>query len=442
MTIITRFAPSPTGYLHIGNARTAIINWLYAKKHNGKFILRLDDTDSIRNKDEFKDAIIDDLKWLGLKHDIYAQQSLRKDKYLKAKEELIATGRLYPCYESVEELETKRKLLASRGLPPIYDRSALNMTDEQIKNYESEGRKPHYRFLLNNTQIVWQDLIKGEIKFEANNLGDPILIREDGSMTYMLCSTVDDIEFNISHVIRGEDHVSNTAIQMQLFAALNAKPPQCGHLSLIQHQSGKISKRIGGFEIRNLREKFIEPLTILSFIATIGTSKPISIFNSISDLIDNFDLENFSRSPTNYNYEELVRLNHRVVSSYSYNDIKDRLNNKQEHNINEKFWSVVKNNITFVEEVHTWWQICYKPIGLKKENIDYLNLAADLIPVGEFTSTSWSKWIELIVAKTKLNGKALYMPLRLALTGMESGPELQNLLPILGRDEIIKRLKN
>ena len=266
--IITRFAPSPTGFLHVGNSRTALINWLYARKNHGKFILRIDDTDLTRSTEEYKNAIIRDLKWLGLEWDESFNQNSRLDYYKKAKKILLESGRLYACYETQEELAIKRKLQLSRGLPPIYDRASLKLTKEQIDNYEQSGRKPHYRFLIQDSEIKWQDMVKGVISYQGSNLSDPIIIRADGTMTYMLCSTIDDIDYEISHIIRGEDHVSNTAIQIQMFEAFGAEIPLFGHLSLVKTKDDKISKREGGFEISALRDKEnLEAMAINSFFS-------------------------------------------------------------------------------------------------------------------------------------------------------------------------------
>ena len=344
--IITRFAPSPTGKLHIGNVRTALINWLYAKKHGGSFILRVDDTDLIRSKQEYKDAILEDLQWLGMDFDMSFNQLSRVKEYDEAKRFLIEAGRLYPCYETPQELDIKRKLQLSRGLPPIYDRAALKLSDEQIAQYKKEGRKPHYRFLINDSDIVWKDMIKGDIKYLGSKLSDPVIIRADGTMTYMLCSTIDDIDYDISHVIRGEDHVSNTAIQIQMFEAMKASPPVFGHLSLVKSKDDKISKREGGFEISSFRDDLnIEAMTINSFLGLIGSSQTVQPYKNMQDLIDNFDISSYSKSPTTYMPQELDILNHKVVLTYEYEDIKEYLARNNLEKINEKFWLAVKPNL-------------------------------------------------------------------------------------------------
>jgi len=439
--IITRFAPSPTGKLHIGNVRTALINWLYARKHKGKFILRMDDTDLERCKDEYKDAILTDLKWLGLEWNSKFNQLGRLEKYQQAKSELIAKNRLYPCYETPEELEVKRKLQLSSGKPPIYDRAALKLSPKQIAEYKKQGRKPHYRFLINDSEIKWNDLIKGEIKYQGMHLGDPVIIRADGTMTYMLCSTVDDIEFNISHVIRGEDHVNNTAIQIQMFEALGASAPVFGHLSLIKSRENKISKRKGGFEILTLREQDnIEAMAINSFLSLIGSSAPVVAYKNIQDLIDKFDINIYSKSPTTYMPEELELLNHKLVMTYEFSDVQEYLSSAGLNAIDEKFWLAVRPNLYKISDIQEWWQICHHPPQTINQNPELLSIAAENLPQ-EITNSTWQEWTKLISKNSGKKGKELFMPLRLALTGKSSGPELKNLLPLLSREEILKRLR-
>ena len=438
--IITRFAPSPTGKLHIGNVRTALINWLYTKKHGGDFILRMDDTDLARSRDEYKDAIIEDLKWLGLEWDSSFNQLSRLEKYEQAKQELIAKGRLYPCYETPEELDIKRKLQLSRGLPPIYDRAALKLTDQQIKQYEDQGRKPHYRFLINDAEIHWEDMVKGEIKYQGAKLSDPVIVRADGTMTYMLCSTIDDIEYEISHVIRGEDHVSNTAIQIQMFEAMNAAAPAFGHLSLVKSKDDKISKRIGGYDISQLRDvENIEPMTINSFLGLIGSSNTVHACKTMQDLINDFDISAYSKSPTTYMPEELELLNHKIVITYDYSDITEYLKANGLEKVDEKFWLAIRPNLSKLSDIKEWWQICHKPEKANGLDEELLSIAAEHLPE-EITDTTWKEWTKAIASHSGKKGKELFMPLRLALTGKNSGPELKNLLPLLSHEEIIARL--
>lgn len=439
--IKTRFAPSPTGYLHIGNARTALINWLFAKKHGGEFILRLDDTDLERSKDAYKDAIIKDLHWLGLEWDTYFTQRSRLDKYDQAKAELIQKGRLYACYETPEELDVKRKLQLSRGLPPIYDRAGLKLTPEQISSYTNAGRKPHYRFLIQETEISWQDMVKGEIKYHGSNLSDPVIIRADGSMTYMLCSTIDDIEYDITHVIRGEDHVSNTAMQIQMFESFGAQAPTFGHLSLVKSKDEKISKREGGFEISSLRDKEkIEAMAINSFFALIGSSNHVNPFKELSDLIENFDISTYSKSPTTYMPEDLALLNHKLILQYEYHDIKNRLGEIGCAEVSEKFWLAVRPNLNKLIDVKDWWEICSTtPNNNEPKDLELMSVAIKALPAS-ITSETWKEWTNIISKETGKKGKDLFLPLRLSLTGKSSGPELRDLLPLLSRQEIINRL--
>ena len=438
--IITRFAPSPTGKLHIGNVRTALINWLYTKKHNGEFVLRMDDTDLMRSKDEYKDDIVKDLKWLGIEWDSSFNQLSRLKKYEQAKKELLSKKRLYPCYETPEELDIKRKLQLSRGLPPIYDRAALTLSSEQIKKYENQGRSPHYRFLIEDSEIHWKDLIKGEVRYQGSKLSDPVIIRADGTMTYMLCSTIDDIEYKISHVIRGEDHVSNTAIQIQMFESLGALSPIFGHLSLVKSKDDKISKRVGGFEISQLRDiKNIEPMTINSFLALIGSSNSVHACKTMQDLISNFDISSYSKSPTTYMPEELELLNHKMVITYEYSDISEYLKTNNLKDLDERFWLAIRPNISKLSDIKDWWKICHEIEKITGLDQDLLSIAAEHLPE-EITNTTWKEWTKLIATHSGKKGKELYMPLRLALTGKSSGPELKTLLPLLSREKIIARL--
>lgn len=440
--VITRFAPSPTGKLHVGNTRTALINFLYARKYGGKFILRIDDTDLVRSTDEFKDAIMSDLKWLELDWDETFTQSNRLARYSDAKEQLIKLGRLYPCFETSEELDIKRKLQLSAGKPPIYDRSALKLTDAQKADYAAAGRKHHYRFLVNDAPIAWNDMVKGPLRYEGKHISDPIVIREDGSMTYMLCSTVDDMDYNISHIIRGEDHVSNTAIQKQMFEAFNAITPEFGHLSLVKSLEEKISKRNGGFDIESMREAVgLEAMAINSFFVSIGTAKPVVPYADMKDLISQFDIGLFSKSPTTYMPDELIRLNHKMVVNMEYDDVLEHLNLMGAAHISKDFWNAVRANLDTVNDVVDWWKMCHemppKAAGLDKE---FLATAAKLVPKGKIEYDTWSIWTKVISAETGLRGKSLFLPLRLALTGIEHGPEMGKLLPLIGYEEVMERL--
>ena len=441
--VITRFAPSPTGMLHVGNIRAALLNWLYAKKHNGQFILRFDDTDLERSKQEYKDVIEEDLKFLNINWDQTFNQLRRLSRYDEITNLLLNKKRLYACYETPEELELKRKFQLSKGLPPIYDRASLNLTSVQTQKYIEQGRKPHYRFLINHEPISWHDMIKGEVKYNGKALSDPIVIRADGSMTYMLCSVIDDIDYDITHIIRGEDHVSNTAIQIQMFEALNKIPPVFGHLSLIINKDEKISKRVGGFEIATLRKEIeLEAMAIASFFSLLGSSAQILPYKSMEKLANQFEISSFSKSPTIYQPEDLERLNHKLLINLDFDEVKERLKEIDAEYIEENFWLSVRPNLQKLRDVKDWWEICHQTPNVQNLNLDkeYLKQAAELLPKGKITKDSWSIWIKEITNITGRRGKELFLPLRLALTGRESGPEIAGVLPLIDRKEIVKRL--
>jgi glutamyl-tRNA synthetase len=438
---ITRFAPSPTGYLHIGNIRAALVNWLMALKNQGIFILRIDDTDIERSKKEYEEAIKEDLKWLGITWDKSFNQLDRIEKYESIKKYLMEKGRLYPCFETKEELDMKRKMLLNRGLPPIYDRAALNLSKQEIDILVAQGKKPHYRFLLDNSAIEWDDIVRGKISFDARNISDPILIREDGSMTYMLCSAIDDIDYEITHVIRGEDHISNTAIGIQIHHALGAETPKFGHLSLLKSKE-KISKRNDTeFSIRNLRKSGIDPMTILSMLACLGTSDSIKPYYTVQELVDNFSLTKFSKASANYDPTDVERLNHKYLSNLDFasasKSIKDLNIDIEEH-----FWTSIRGNLNRIADLKDWYDICksvIKPVIEDKDKV-FLQQTISFLPEGNWSNSTWHEWIESIKPITERKGKELYMPIRLALTGKMHGPELQHILPHIGKDKAVKRL--
>ncbi len=441
MKIKTRFAPSPTGLLHVGNIRTALINWLFTKKNGGSFTLRIDDTDLVRSTKEFTECIKQDLSWLKLNWDDLIFQSNRFDRYTEIKNLLIKQGKLYPCYETPEELDIKRKLQLGQGKPPIYDRSALKLSDKQKEQLEASGKKPHYRFLLENRKISWQDLVRDEVTFAENSMSDPILIREDGSWTYMLCSVIDDIDLNITHIIRGEDHISNTAVQIQIFEILGAKLPTFAHLARITSKEAKISKRVGGFDIQNLREeKGIEAMTINNFLATIGTSDPVSHFSEIEDIIEHFELNKFHKSPTNYDEDDLIRINHKILADSSFAEISPRLKQMNLNKIDENFWLIVRKNLNTLNEIILWNNICFDKVVPVIDNKDFLNACAQCLPTDNWDETIWEKWMHNIISVTNKKGKELFLPIRLALTGIEHGPELKSMIYLLGKEKILKRL--
>ncbi|PIR39468.1 MAG: glutamate--tRNA ligase [Alphaproteobacteria bacterium CG11_big_fil_rev_8_21_14_0_20_39_49] len=438
MTVITRFAPSPTGLIHIGNVRTALLCYLIARQNNGKFMLRLDDTDTERSKEEYATAIKSELKWLGLDWDIFARQSDRLARYEEIKQKLISDDLLYPCYESAEELEVKRKMLINRGLPPIYDRAALRLTEQQKADFEKQGIQPHWRFKLDDTKTIsWEDEIKGTITFEAKNLSDPVLIRANGNPTYMLPSAIDDVDFDITHVVRGEDHVSNTAIQIQLFEAIGGKIPTFAHSALMKAKDGKISKREGGYDIAAMREEGIEVLTINSFLARLGTSDPVEPRTSMQEIIDNFDIKRFTKNAAIYEYIELERLNPKIIHKFSFNDVKDRAEMK---GIDEEFFESVKANLNKLSEIQQWWEICKKQLTPIIDDADFAKTASELLPDGKWDENTWSEWTSKVKEATGRKGKDLFMPIRKALTARDNGPELKLILPLIGNEKATARL--
>lgn len=441
MTVIVRFAPSPTGYLHVGNLRTALINWLYARKAGGQFILRFDDTDTERSKEEYERQIEQDLQWLQLGWDRRFRQRDRYDLYEAAKQKLIEAGRLYPCYETAEEIEIKRKMQVSRGKPPIYDRAALQLTDEQKKELQAEGRKPHYRFKLSSKAVEWNDLIRGKQSIKTTHISDPVLIRGDGVPLYTLSSTVDDGETGTTHILRGEDHVTNTAVQLQVFEALGYEPPQFGHNALLQMAEGKLSKRTGGGEIKNLREKGYEAMAVNSLLARLGTSDPVEVFNDMEALISQFDIKKFGRAAANYDEGELERLNEKLLSRLPYSAISSRLEEMCLGEITEAFWLAVRENLSRLEDIRDWWEMVHQPITPVIEDEKFTHDAAALLPDEALSEAAYHEWIDRVKVATGRKGKNLFMPIRLALTGRPDGPELPKLFSLLDTETISLRLQ-
>ncbi|MCB1531535.1 MAG: glutamate--tRNA ligase [Alphaproteobacteria bacterium] len=442
MSVRVRFAPSPTGFLHIGNARTALLTWLFARKNSGHFLLRIDDTDRERSRDECEQDIMDSLTWLGLNWDDKANQKDRMDFYNKRITQLKADGRLYPCYETPEELSLKRKSQLSRGKPPIYDRAALDLTDAQKAKYEAEGRQPHWRFKLLDEPIEWDDLIRGPVSFKGSDLSDPVVLREDGTPLYHLCSVIDDIDFGITHVIRGEDHVSNTATHVQMFKAMGATPPEFVHMSLISDaEGGKLSKRLGSLSMRDLREdEGLEPMSIISLLARLGTSDPIEAFRAIDPIIESFDFSKFSRGTPKFDPEELVRLNAKILHETGYEDIKPRLDEIGADDVDETFWNAVRPNLEKLSDIKDWWHVAKGPVEPVIEDADFIAQAAALLPPAPWDENTWSTWANKVKDETGRKGKQLFMPLRQALTGMEHGPELSDLLVLIGPEKAQERL--
>ena len=441
MTTVTRFAPSPTGLLHLGNIRTALINWLYARTNNGKFILRIDDTDLERSKDEYISQIKYDLDWLGIDFDETFNQSSRFDRYKEQFEKLKADGRIYPCYETPEELERKRKLLIAAGGKQVYDRSAMELTDQQKKDYEAEGRKPHWRFLLKTERMKWDDLLKGEIDIDLTSLSDPVLFREDGGPLYTFSSAVDDIDYGITNVIRGDDHTSNTAVQVEIINALDQNKITFAHHALLKASSGdKLSKRDNVISISSFREANMEPISILSLLATIGTSNSIELKDNIDQIKSEFKLSTISTSPGRIEIDVLNALNKKQVQKYNFSEIEERLK-KIDEKIDQKFWETIRGNLNVVEDIKQWTDIVFNSETIKPSDKDYIKIAIELIPDDPWNDETWGLWTSAIKEKTGRKGKELFLPLREAFTGLNHGPEMKLLIQLLGREKIIERVE-
>jgi glutamyl-tRNA synthetase len=441
MGVTVRFAPSPTGRLHAGNIRTALFNYLYARKMGGRLILRLDDTDTERSTEEFARGIEEDLHWLGIDWAKQVRQSDRFSLYAAAVEKLKANGRLYPAYETPEELELKRKRQLARGKPPVYDRAALKLTEEEKAKLEAEGRRPHWRFKLDQRDVVWDDLVRGRQHVDAVSLSDPVLVRADGTYLYTLPSVVDDIDLDITHVIRGEDHVTNTAPQIQLFEALGATPPAFGHHNLLVGADGQaLSKRDRSLAIEGLRAEGIEPLAVASYAAVVGTSDAVAPHASLDELVEAFDFAKLSRAPARFDPAELRLLNARLLHMLPFSAVSDRLEAMGVEG-GEHFWEAVRGNLAVLAEAKIWWDVVSGKLQPVIEDAKLCREAAALLPPEPWDETTWSVWSAAVKDATGAKGKALFRPLRLALTGREHGPELKELLPLIGRARALQRLE-
>tara|TARA_Y100000591_G_scaffold314509_1_gene321135 strand:- start:313 stop:1650 length:1338 start_codon:yes stop_codon:yes gene_type:complete len=439
---ITRFAPSPSGLLHVGNVRTALLNYLVSKKNNGKFILRIDDTDKERSKDNFIDEINEDLNWLGLNSDEYYKQSERIDLYDEAFELLKGKELIYPCFESSDELDKKRKRLIARRMPPVYDRAALKLTNDEITSLLDSGKKPHWRFKLSNKKITFTDLIRGEVNVDLAAQSDPVLKREDGDYLYNLPSVVDDIDLNITHIIRGEDHITNTGIQIEIFNALGSNIPIFGHNSLLVSESGEpFSKRNSAASVNQLREDGIDPNAINSLNASIGSSVDIKAFNSLNLLSNKFEITSLGRAPARYSNNQLHKLNTQLISNYNFEKVSLLLGHNK-GNFNEELWDCIKLNISNISEIVDWIKIINEPINIDLNNEEeFFKIAQDLLPKEPWNKETWDQWILKIKEKTEKKGKDLFMPIRLALTGKTEGPELNKLILLMGYNKVLERLK-
>jgi glutamyl-tRNA synthetase len=430
---IVRFAPSPTGLLHVGNIRAALFNWLFARRLGGTFVLRLDDTDRQRSKPEYETAIEQDLAWLGLRWDQKERQSDRLAHYDTARDRLIASGRLYPCYETPEELDFKRKRLQAQGRPPVYDRAALKLDDAMRAQLEAEGRKPHWRFKLIAEEVRWDDLVRGAQHVDEASQSDPVLVRADGSYLYSFTSVVDDIDMAITHVIRGEDHVTNTGAQIQMFQALGAVVPVFAHLPLLVDAAGAgLSKRTGSLSIGDLRTSGIEALAIDALLARIGTADSVEPVTSLDRLVATVDFARVGRAAARFSEEELAHLSARTLHAMPYDAVRDRLG----ADFGEALWLAVRGNLAKLEDAKTWAAIVRGEIAPTIEDAAFLAEAAGKLPPEPWDETTWKGWTSGLGRK----GKALFHPLRLALTARENGPEMAKLLPLIGRAKAEARL--
>jgi len=441
---IVRFAPSPTGRLHVGNVRTALINWLFAKGQQGKFILRIDDTDTERSTQEYEDGIRTDLTWLGLVWDDSFSQSKRFAEYDAAADKLREMGLLYPCYETADELDRKRKIALSRGRPPVYDRAALELSDEDKAKLEAEGRTPDWRFKLSGGRVEWTDLVRGDQSIDTSSLSDPILIREDGSYLYTLPSVVDDIEAKITHVVRGEDHVTNSGAQIEIFKALGGTAPDMAHTPLLIGADGQgLSKRLGSLSMGELRAQGYEPMAVSSLLAKIGTSDNVEARETLDQLVAEFDFGKIGRAPARFDEAELLSLNAAILHGLPFEAVKDRLADVDPRAADEAFWTVVRENCSLLPDVAAWVETVFGEITplVDAEDKDFVATAATLLPEGDLTGESWSQWANAVKAETGRKGRGLFMTLRKALTGQEHGPDMGALLPLIGRDRALRRLQ-
>jgi glutamyl-tRNA synthetase len=433
-SIVTRFAPSPTGRLHVGNIRTALHNDLFARKNGGKFILRIDDTDRERSTEEFDQAIRDDLDWLGLKPDMTVRQSQRFGLYEGEFERLTAAGRVYPAYETPEELELRRKVLLGRGLPPVYERQPADAP-------APEGRKPHWRFRLDHdSPIAWIDEIRGPQAFDPKLLSDPVVRREDGSWLYLLPSVIDDIDLAVTHVVRGEDHVSNSAVQLQMFEALGAKAPKFAHEALLVAAEGKLSKRLGSYGTEHLRAEGVEPMAMLSLLARIGTSQPIEPIASLEELAEGFDFSTFGRAPAHFDPHDVELLNARLLHKLDFGAVADRLPNAA----TEEDWLLLRPNLERLADFAGWFEVLHGEIDPPELSHDERLLVKDAAGVAEglgWAAEAWRALTDELKRTSGKKGRELFHPLRLALTGRESGPEMAGLVTRMGKERAVRRLE-
>ena len=435
MKIQTRFAPSPTGYLHVGNIRTALFNYLIAKKNGGDFLLRIDDTDTERSNQIFEDEIKRDLEWLGIKWDRVEKQSLRFDRYSEVLEKLKKEKRLYPCFETPGELDLRRKKLLSMGKPPVYDRSALELSSDMIKKLRDDGKQPHWRFLLQHQKVKWHDQIIGKISVDLGSASDPVFVKEDGQFLYTIASVCDDMDFGVTHVIRGSDHVTNTATQIQLLEIMGSSIPTYGHHSLLTGLEGdNLSKRFGSLALRDLRQSGIEPMALVSMLAALGSSNPVKVCHSYTDIYDGFHLESFSSAPTKFDSDLLHTISTKVLHTTCLKDVEKDL---REIGIPEDklipFWEMARDSIYKRKDMLEIWNLCKNgpsPV-IHRKDASFIKAALGILPPPPYNDKSWKVWTKKVSKTTGRKGKALFMPLRLALTGKSIGPDMSKLMPLL-----------
>ncbi|MDH2325375.1 glutamate--tRNA ligase [Cereibacter sp. SYSU M97828] len=436
MTVVTRFAPSPTGYIHVGNLRTALMNWMIARKAGGTFILRLDDTDQERSKQEYVDALKEDLEWLGLTWDREETQSARLERYAEAAQQLKDAGRFYECFESPTDLDLKRKKLLNMGKPPVYDRAALKLTDEE-KDRLRQKDGGYWRFLLDQERIEWTDGILGPISIDAASVSDPVLIRADGQVLYTFASSVDDIDMGVSFIVRGADHVTNTATQIQIMKSMGGTPPDFAHHSLLTGPQGEaLSKRLGTLSLRDLRARGVEPMALLSMMARLGSSKPIEVARTHDELIAGFDIGSFGAAPTKFDAEDLFPLTKQWVQGLSFNEVAPKIGAiGVPAPLAEGFWRVAKDNVTVLDDLKGWWQLFHEGAEpqIDPEDAEFVAQALALLPEGPFTQATWGEWTAAVKEATGRKGKGLFMPLRKALTGQAHGPDMSDVMPLLQR---------
>ncbi len=431
----TRFAPSPTGYLHIGNLRAALFNYCIARQAGGEFILRIDDTDPERSKEEYVEAIKEDLTWLGLTWDRVERQSERLDRYAAAKATLIEMGRLYECFETPTELDLKRKKQLNMGRPPVYDRSALDLTEDQKQAYRDEGRTGHWRFKLDHERIEWTDGILGDISIDAASVSDPVLIRGDGQVLYTLASVVDDTEMGITDVVRGSDHVTNTATQIQMIQALGGTVPNFAHHSLLTGPQGEaLSKRLGTLALRDLRARGIAGMAVNSLMARLGSSDPVELRETIDEVVAGFDLTKFGSAPTKFDSDDLEPLTHRWLAARPFAEVETRVRELGvPEELAEVFWDVVRENINTLDDMAEWWQLFYEGGNPKvaEEDAEFVDTALGLLGEPPYTADTWGEWTSAVKEATGRKGKGLFMPLRRAVTGMDRGPEMADVMRLM-----------